>query len=678
MRKSRLLLLIVLLVFAPSVFAQQMRKEEEPEEVGMVLIGSSYFPKPEGAIEIPVPNAGFEETKDGKPVAWEIRNGDVIASDTAPEGKHYYACNGGLGQVLVMSNLDVRGNRPHLISFWLKSEKPFSAGFDLEKADTHYGRSVWIGLPSTGGQWKRVGCYFRNLPGGVNGRFSVWGRAGNPIPPFEIDDMQLIVTTEAEFSRGWAAWRTKYPERDLSQRPTDGACMPLAMRKLSRGFDPQKPFLIWAIGSSYTNMLGNGETPRQHILKRYPNAPEIVYKKHVGSAVPWQYVHGWAHTIVIPEQPDLIIIYTIRGIDYLDRMLADFRRHTTADIVVPSIHWRIRDIKNWDKSEDAADQNVQELRDVCKKYGVEFVESRQEWAEYLRKHNLKVEIDPIGNLLKDGVHQSDHGALVINENIARHFYVPANPAYNPDERERRLTASGARSIRDAEKVEADDKWVKTEPHLATSEKDARIKVRFVGNRIDLVGVKSPDGGTAKIVIDGRPADQAEVFFASYIASSQKNAAPSAGRREDRSPHGVLLGKNIVPQKWTIRMIDDSGNYELVGSVTGKDGEGNNQQDYTSNSGQIVVPAEWWRNSVVTKGREKTVVGFVNKKGDEWYFDVTRCALGAVSFKGQAGERFYAKLVQNLPNAVHDLELIAAGDGKVAVEAFDVFEPPLKD
>ena len=61
--------------------------------------------------------------------------------------------------------------------------------------------------------------------------------------------------------------------------------MALTVRKLQNGISPERPFLVWAIGSSYTNMLGMGEIPIEIIRRRFPDAPRIVYKKHVGASV---------------------------------------------------------------------------------------------------------------------------------------------------------------------------------------------------------------------------------------------------------------------------------------------------------------------------------------------------------------------------------------------------------
>ena len=166
-------------------------------------------------------------------------------------------------------------------------------------------------------------------------------------------------------------------------------------------------------------------------------------------------------------------------------------------------------------------------------------------------------------------------------------------------------------------------------------------------------------------IDGEPAQEAAVFYAGYVQPDRSNAPAPPNPPRDRAPHSVTLADDIVPQRWTITMTGDQGDFELVGSVTGNDGQGNAFQPFTSRSGQIVIDPELWRGA-------KT-----NRTGDRFTFEVTRCAVGEVDFKGDERTRFRARLVENLPNGPRTLKLVARGDGPVTIDAFDVFEPPLK-
>lgn len=413
--------------------------------------------------------------------------------------------------------------------------------------------------------------------------------------------------------------------------PTDGQHLALTMHKLENGITPPRPFLIWAIGSSYTNMLGNGEAWQEEITKRFPKAPPIEYKKIVGNSCPWQYARGWLRHLVIPEQPDLVITYTIGDPDDLEKLILELRQHTTADIIVPSIHWRERDQDLWGKSENAADQDVSRVREICQKHDVEFIENRRDWAAYLVENKL-----PLPALLKDAVHQSDYGAKIINANILAHLRQPEAFGYDPKSRERRIAF----------------------PEL----RDGILP--FKGNRIDLIGKKSPTGGSVQVFIDGQPADQLDAFVMSYVQPDPKNHKEGKGATpRDQSPHAVTLGDRVVPQSWTLVMTSDSGDYELTGSVSGPDGKGNAFKPFRSTSGQILIQPELWRRA------ER------NRTGDRFTWDVRRAGVGEVSFRGTAGETFVARLAQSLANTEHTLKIVPTG--AVTIDGFDVFEPPMK-
>jgi len=552
---------------------------------------------------------------------------------------------------------------------------------------------------------------FQLPPGAVDITLLIDGMRTTTLPPLT----ERLRAIAAKADRGFWRWRAKYPERDLSPRPDDGRNLALSIRKLTDGIVPERPFLIWGIGPSYLNFLGDGTDLVCYLRQRFPDAPPIIYKKHVGSSVPWRYVLGWAQHVVVPEQPDLVVLYGIGLESDLEKTFQTLRRRTTADIVVASVHWKADDVKNWGKDEDVTNfADIPEMRRICEKHGVEFVENRKEWAQYMRDHDMKVEVDPEG-LLLDAVHQSKYGALVINENIYRHFAARDTYAYDPDSRERRLSVT--QSEADSGKESATllgPNWNVQEGVASTSVSGSRIKVHFTGNRIDLIGLKSPDGGKARIMLDGLPAGEVPCFLAGPIVCGAENARPERGSARDIGPHGIELCtanvqkrvflrkrqrptgagqrkpsgssnlgvalplcEDLVPQTWTILVTDDEGNYKLTGSVTGTDGKGNVMKPFTSNSGQISIPPERWRHgSGCVPFLHPWNGKILNKTGDTYSFDVYRACQPTVGFDGKGGE-FRINLFQALPNQSHVLELVTIGDGKVTVKHFDIFEPPLQ-
>ena len=448
------------------------------------------------------------------------------------------------------------------------------------------------------------------------------------------------------------------PEYEAPPRPTDGANMALAVEKLQKGFDPPRPLLIWAIGSSFTNFLGGGDQLIEAIRRQWPDAPEIVYKKMVGNSTSYHFTRGWARHLVIPDQPDVVLIYNFGRTEELEKVIVDLRSSTTADIVVPTLHWCVPHKGVWpDPEARNGHQDPVALREMCRKHGVEFVESRRELTEYMIANHLEVE-----DLLVDSVHQSRYAAKMINRNIARHFHRAEQPGYDPRSRQRRVEAEGSSQV---EASPGD--WTPSESGTAitAAKQGSTIGVRFTGNRIDLIGWRAPQGGSVEVSIDGRPADQTPVFYAGYVQPDRANAPAPPNPPRDRSPHGVTLGANIVPQPWTITMTGDEGAYQLVGGVTGPDGEGSALEPFTSKSGQIVIDPELWRGA-------KT-----NRRGDRFTFEVFRSVVGEIDFAGDQRAKFRVRLVENLPNGPHSVKVVARGDGPVTVDAFEVFEPPGK-
>ena len=435
--------------------------------------------------------------------------------------------------------------------------------------------------------------------------------------------------------------------------PADaGKHLALTMQKLRNGFaEPDRPFRIWALGSSYTNMLGNGEIWQEEIPKRFPKVKEVHYQKMVGNSCPWQYLRGWVRHLVVPDPPDLVITYTNGDPADLDLLLAEIRKTTTADIIVPSLHWRIRDLPNWGVSEDAADQNVQAVREVCTKHGAEFVESRKGWGRYLRENELK-----FTDLLKDPVHQNGYGAWIVNQNILSHLRDPGTFSYDPTTRERRIEAKDI--LVDAEGFDLSSPWMMAEGE------GARLKVPFSGNRVELIAETGDGAGRVEVWIDGIPGAKFSAFLPTYIQGDAKNAKNQKGDNpRDLAPHAVTLGAEQTPQEWTILMTSDAGDYELTGSVTGPDGKGNAFQPFTSDSGQISVPPELWRR------------GERNKAGDRFTFRVERSVVGEVDLSEGEGGLRRIRLANGLADGPHELELVSKGGGTIKIMAVETFDPP---
>ena len=529
-----------------------------------------------------------------------------------------------------------------------------------------------VGRISSAKKWHRV-CNLVTLPyeaAKIGFRITPAAHIKELMANVYVDDLYLAPLPVAE-----AVGRVKLlpqpkpprgaPEYKVTKRSDDGRNLALTIKKLSEGFDPKRPFVIWAIGSSFTDFLGNGDKLIAAIHKKYPNAPEIVYKKMIGGSTPYNLLRGWARHLVIPDHPDLVLTYNFGYTANMEKLFIELRSKTTADIIVGSLHWCKNHKKAWPNPETPVRKyiNPKKLRELCKRYKVEFVENRQDVTAYMTANKLTIK-----DMLVDSVHQSPYLAKMINANIARHFNHPAKFSYDPGSRERRVEAE-----KKSAKLKTTGSWVpaKKGQALSATGSGSEMIVDFNGNRIELIGWLDPQGGELSVWIDGIPAQKAEAYYASYIQPGEDNFINLDSRAvdfrrmiSDRCPHGVSLGQNIIPQKWEIIMTSDKGDYKLTGSVTDFDGKGNAFKPFTSKSGQIIIDPVLWR------------LAKTNRSGDKFSFEVKRSAREKIDFKGKAG-RFRVCVLDNLSNGPHQLRLKTQGGGPVTIDAFDIFEPPLK-
>jgi hypothetical protein len=667
---------------------------ESPDIHGMVSITPEPIAAPAECKPIDLPGGDFEIVGN-KPSGWDL-GGIIVADADAPQGKGYLRFRVPKGHVAT-PEVSPPSGRPYRVSFLLRSTVPTRASFQFvteERNTTVF--PTPLNVPATGNGWRHVSCYCWMPVQCKSFHFvltSIEDSAKDE--PICVDDVQARSATKAEMAAAYHSELAQLPPRDMSPRSEDGQNLALSIAKWEgRAGIPGKPFVIWAIGSSWTHAQGDGYGLMLAIRERFPHAPPMVYKLHVGPGTPWDFDMGWVRQFVAADQPDLIFTYTNGTAEGLDALLTEIRKHTTADIIIPTIHFNPNAAGWYDRGPEIADVIVprqgfdpekgptseqiekgksfaEEVRAICRKHHAEFVENRRELAEY----QVKTGIKPT-DLLGDLVHQNLHGQMMVWESIRRHLTQPAQFTYDPAQLERGIAVAPPQSSA-TEQVTLTGPWKSSEGTIAASTADARVKVRFVGNRIDLLGHRSPKGGAVKVLIDGQPAEQAPVFYMSFIDPDPKK--PPVGGKNGAgavAPHAVDLGTNVVPQSWTITMTSDHGDYRIEGTVTGPDGEGNITKPFHSNSGQISMEPKLWRGwRLDDKGR----LICQNRTGDKDTFDVYRCAKAEVSFRGDArtdaNGTFSMPLVQNLPKGEYTLEIVTTSDGPVQIDGFYVFTPP---
>ncbi|MCL5270622.1 MAG: hypothetical protein M1457_08755, partial [bacterium] len=537
--------LVTLGLALPVLAAMSAAPADGLERGGLCPISDKPFPAPAGTEPLALPGGDFEITGHNPP-GWEISGGSIVAApDTpggvgGPRGKAYCRIGADKGNAVRAPEVKARGGRPYFVSFRLRNPSDNWAAVTFgsdEKFRTF--AAIYPAIPSTGDQWKRVGLYFW-MPAQCNSiRFHVSPRQERPKDQFiGIDDIQLRTATVAEMGAAYAAEHKLLPPYDTAPRPGDGQNLALSVAKWEgRAGIPGKPFVIWAIGSSWTAAMDNGYGLMQTIREHFPKAPELLYRRHDGAGTPWQFDYGWVKQFVAADQPDLIFTYTPGTLEGLDALLTEIRRRTTADIIVPSIHFGVKDTDITPELIEKGFVDWEKAREICRKHHAEFVEHRRDIADYLKHTGLTPD-----DLLWDHVHQNQHGRIRVWDSIARHITNPGEFTYAPEAVERRIPVAPPAATATEQVTLAGD-WTTRGGAIHTAQAGARIKVRFTGNRIDLLGRAAPGGGTVEVLVDGRPGGEAPVFYTTYIQPEPKvYPRPDVGGQPgDAAPHAVTLG-----------------------------------------------------------------------------------------------------------------------------------------
>ena len=383
---------------------------------------------------------------------------------------------------------------------------------------------------------------------------------------------------------------------------------------------------------------------------RFPNADIVCENRAIGGfSAPW--LSETAEADLYPFYPDLLFIQDYGGLDpAMERMYAAIHDRTTAEVLAFTHHIDY----NADKVSHAGlDRESSRIRELAEKYGFEVVDIRPSWQKYLEVNHLDRR-----KLLGDGIiHLNHDGVALMTKIVMPHLvYTPNQPAAGPD-RVRYYDAAGALLM-----VSMDDAkgTVLKQP----------LRIAFEGNRVDVAAMPTTGKlGTARILIDGKkPSELPGVYAATRSNVCPGNWFPALRRME--------LGRNAVTEKWDLVLTKINENcsefeYEVKGSVTGPDGNGNSKEKFVSNSGRLAIDPNWFTLASSYQIFRKSIpVGF----------DITWRVIGQFlndwkpqPIKDKTKEDLYT-LAQGLPNGKHVLEIISNGDGDVPLNYVVVYHP----
>ncbi|MGD2175035.1 MAG: hypothetical protein PVJ27_06495 [Candidatus Brocadiaceae bacterium] len=388
------------------------------------------------------------------------------------------------------------------------------------------------------------------------------------------------------------------------------------------------------------------------LRRRFPHADLTIENRALGGFAS-QYLVKTAEQDLYPFYPDLLVFHVYGDHRRYEDIIARTRRRTTAEIAIWNDHvTKLPTPEQEEKGmvgggEWSEKMSYEFIPGYAREYGCYLMDIRTAWRRYLDRHGLEPSA-----LLRDGVHLNEWGSYVLAE------LIKARLAHNPqlpDASRRRMVRTYA--------VGEDIRW-----------ENGKLTMGFEGNRVDAISAWTGDGeaGCARVLIDGRQPSDFPALYAFTRPSNTVGVGWPAIMR-------VGWEKPRLVEEWTarIRQINEDHtefSFEVVGSRTGYDGNGNNQDRFVSDSGRVVIePDDWHLKRSFDFSKEPTPVGFeVKWRVVPMFVDVYRPR----EIEDPTRE-YSTTLAQGLPNARHNLELVSEGDAPVPIRAIRVYEPPVR-
>jgi hypothetical protein len=428
---------------------------------------------------------------------------------------------------------------------------------------------------------------------------------------------------------------------------------------------------------------------------RFPHANLILENRAISGFSANQLVRSAAVDIPL-SYPDLVIfhVYGAGSIEY-ERILADIRRRTTAEIMIWTDHYGNAGVPGDDEylARVAREDNASNIvRTLAIKYHCEVVDARAAWKAWLAANPGVKPTD----LLKDNVHFNDRGKALMTAILLRHFRLNAFGSHDWMNTVRSYEAKRQPDEgSDDEIVFAGAPWKFRESDAVGESSRSALRLTFTGNRVDVIpgATRGLKLGTARILIDGRPPSAHPQLYAFTLPSPAFGADYQPGIRRVTSLAPLLV------EDWTLRITaaaERSFEFEVHGSKTGFDGrgrfelgrlanarfgaldfaapEGDVPEQFVSDSRRVVIEH---RDFKILWGQERAKQ--LSPVGWEIKWSVVPKFIDTFHAAPRTDEALLdpITLAQGLANTTHTLEIIPNDDGSVPIREIVVHRPPLR-
>jgi hypothetical protein len=392
----------------------------------------------------------------------------------------------------------------------------------------------------------------------------------------------------------------------------------------------------------------------ERMRRTYPLV-DFIFENRAIAAFSSELLEKTAEADLYPFYPDLVIFHNYGSPACFENIIRRTRERTTADILIATDHVAPSLGDKMDEETDPGRllppkpgeecygpwRNRVFLPGVARKYRAELADVRTVWKQYLRDHKLSP-----SDLLIDGLHPNAHGNFLMAEIIFAHLRLRPDLGRRDDERVKTYTIG----------PEGDLQW-----------KDGKLRMPFVGNKIDLI-CKEGSAAPAPIRIDGkRPSEFQELYVPSRVVmDSPRGPAITVLRLGSEQPR--------IVENWQMKLTGDaeggrSFRFRVIGSVTGDDGEGQTGKRFVSKSGRVVIePDDFYPEFALRTSRDQKAASIeCSWKVEPLFAD----EFAAPAAKNPFGETVVIA-AQGLANGNHTLEI--TGSPETPIAAIRIYRP----
>ncbi|MEG3861817.1 SGNH/GDSL hydrolase family protein [Microcoleus sp. herbarium12] len=447
-----------------------------------------------------------------------------------------------------------------------------------------------------------------------------------------------------------AAEMPLFPPAAMANNPNFGARIQRTMGLLAASTPAQRQQVrILFYGQSITQQDW-WQDVAQDLKQRFPSADLIVENRAIGGFSAPILIRPSEHDLY-PFYPDLLIFHVYGGGEDYEAIIANVRRRTTSEILLHSDHidWmptgKSDDPEQLKRYEWHNTHSTKWLPELADKYGCEIAEIRTPWLRYLKDNRLQPQ-----QLLSDSIHLNSWGNFLLAALIKPHL------RYNPN-----LPQTAQQDLVKTYTVGKDVKW-----------QDGKLVLEFEGNRIDAIADRTFKGEaiSAKIAIDGKkPSEFPELYSITRPSPSLGVGWPAIIQISHQKP--------LIVEDWKAVITDINSDaskfkFDVIGSKTGYDGSGTNEEMFVSKSGRVAMePKNWWLQNAYEYSKTPTPKGF------EIFWQVKPMFVDSYILPqiADSSREYPTTLAQNLSNSKHILEIIPETDGTVPIKEIRVYRPP---